>query len=181
MKTVQEVWELLRREVRPREAGRVALADALGSVLREEVRAPEDQPAFDRSAVDGFLVRADDFAEEFRMVGEIRAGGGMREELGRGEVLRIGRGAAVPDGAFEIVMLEDAVEADGLVRLTRRGRDHVRKRGEDARAGEVLVAEGAILSVGAIGLLASVGCVEPRVTRALDVMHVATGNELVGA
>ena len=79
MKTVQEVWELLRREVRPREAGRVALADALGSVLREEVRAPEDQPAFDRSAVDGFFVRADDFAEEFRMVGEIRAVGGMRE------------------------------------------------------------------------------------------------------
>lgn len=181
MKTVEEVWELLRREVRPREAGAVALAEALGSVLREEVRAPEDQPAFDRSAVDGFLVGADDFAEEFRLVGEIRAGGGMREELGRGEVLRIGTGAAVPAGAFEVVMLEDAVEADGLVRLTRRGRDQVRKRGEDAKAGEVLVADGAMLAVGAIGLLASVGCVEPRVTRALDVLHVATGNELVGA
>jgi molybdopterin molybdotransferase len=181
MKTVEEVWALLRREVRPREAGTVALADALGAVLREEVRAPEDQPAFDRSAVDGFLVGADDFAEEFRIVGEIRAGGGVRGELGRGEALRIATGAAVPDGAFEVVMLEDALEADGVVRLTKRGRDHVRQRGEDAKAGDVLVAEGALLSVGAIGLLASVGRVEPRVTRALDVLHVATGNELVGA
>jgi molybdopterin molybdotransferase len=180
MKTVDEVWELLRREVSVRDAGPVDLAEAAGGVLREEVRAPEDQPAFDRSAVDGFVVRADDAAEEFRLVGEIRAGDGARREFGVGEALRIATGAAVPEGG-EVVMLEDAVEAEGVVRLAERGRNHVRKRGEDARAGDVLVAEGTVLSAGAVGLLASVGCVQPMMTRALDVLHVATGNEIVPA
>jgi len=178
MKTVNEVWELLRREVSVRDAGPVDLAEAVGGVLREDVRAPEDQPAFDRSAVDGFLVRAEDGADEFRVVGEIRAGDGARREFGVGEALRIATGALVPEGS-EVVMLEDAVEAEGMVRLAKRGRDHVRKRGEDARAGDVLVAEGTILSAGAIGLLASVGCVQPMMTRPLDVLHVATGNEIV--
>jgi molybdopterin molybdotransferase len=178
MKTVDKVWELLRREVSVRDAGPVDLAEAVGGVLREDVRAPEDQPAFDRSAVDGFLVRAEDGADEFRVVGEIRAGDGARREFGVGEALRIATGAVVPEGS-EVVMLEDAVEAEGMVRLAKRGRDHVRKRGEDARAGDVLVAEGTILSAGAIGLLASVGCVQPMMTRPLDVLHVATGNEIV--
>ena len=181
MKTVDEVWELLRRGVGAREAVAASLPDALGAVLREDVRAPEDQPAFDRSAVDGFLVRVDDPSDEFRVVGEIRAGSEMRGQLGPGEALRMATGAAVPGPAFEVVMLEDAVEANGVVRLIRRGRDHVRKRGEDARAGDVLASEGSVLSVGALALLASVGCMEPRVTRALDVLHVATGNEIVDA
>jgi len=181
MKSVDEVWELLRCEVGAREAVAVELPDALGALLREDVRAPQDQPAFDRSAVDGFLVRADDPSDEFLVVGEIRAGTEMRTGFGPGETLRIATGAAVPGREFEVVMLEDAVETKGVVRLTQRGRDHVRKRGEDARAGDVLVSEGTVLSVGAVALLASVGCVEPWVTRPLDVLHVATGSEIVGA
>ena len=180
MKTVDEVWDLLRREVSLREAVPVDLADAVGSVLREEVRAPEDQPAFDRSAVDGFVVRSGEAAEAMRVVGEIRAGDGGVCVLMPGEAWRILTGAAVPDGG-EVVMLEDAVEEEGVVRFNKRGRDHVRRRGEDARAGDVLVTEGTFLSAGAVGVLASVGCVQPRVTRALDVLHVATGNEIVAA
>ena len=180
MKTVDEVWALLRREVSAREAIETELADALGGILREEVTAPEDQPAFDRSAVDGFVVRADDGSGEFQVAGEIRAGDGSAQCLKTGEAWRIGTGAAVPAGG-EVVMLEDAVETDGIVRLTKRGLDHVRRRGEDARAGDVVMAAGTLLGAGAIGLLASMGLVRPRVTRGLEVLHVATGNEIVGA
>ena len=178
MRTVDEVWELLRREVSVREAVETDLADALGGVLREDVKAPEDQPAFDRSAVDGFVVRENDAAEYFRIVGEIRAGDGRAHELAAGQALRIATGAAVPtDG--EIIMLEDAAESGGMVRFSRRGRNHVRRRGEDARAGDVLVAEGIPLGPGAIALLASAGCVRPKVTRNLDILHVATGHEIL--
>ena len=75
-------------------------------------------------------------------------------------------------------MLEDAVESEGIVRFARRGQGHVRRRGEDARAGDVLLAEGTRLAPGAIALLASVGCVRPKVTRGLDILHVATALEL---
>ena len=180
MKTVDEVWELLRGEVSVREAAETDLADALGGVLREDVRAPEDQPAFDRSAVDGFVVGADDFSEGFRIVGEIRAGDGRQHTLSAGHALRISTGAAVPpDG--EVIMLEDATESGGMVRFSRRERDHVRRRGEDARVGDVLVEEGTRLGSGAIALLASVGCIRPKVTRGLEILHVATGNEIVAA
>lgn len=180
MKTVDEVWELLHREVSVREVVETDLADGLGGILREDVTAAEDQPAFDRSAVDGFVVRADDGSEEFQVVGEIRAGDGSAHDLKTGEAWRIGTGAAVPAGG-EVVMLEDAVESDGVVRLAKRGRDHVRRRGEDARAGDVVMAAGTTLGAGAIGLLASMGLVRLRVTRGLEVLHVATGNEIVGA
>jgi molybdopterin molybdotransferase len=180
MKTVDEVWELLRREVSVREAVETELADAGGGILREDVRAPEDQPAFDRSAVDGYVVRADDSAEEFRVVGEIRAGDGKPHGLAAGQAMRIATGAAVPAGG-EVIMIEDAAESEGVVRFSRRGRDHVRRCGEDARVGDVLVRAGTLLGAGTIGLLASLGCIRPRVTRPLDILHVATGDEIVAA
>ena len=180
MKTVDEVWQLLRRQVSAREAEEVELSHASGAVLREDVRATEDQPAFDRSAVDGFVVLANDACEEFAVVGNIRAGDGGNYELVRGQALRIATGALVPVGG-EVVMLEDSTESGGRVRLNKRGRNHVRRRGEDAKAGEVVVAAGTTIREGTVGLLASLGCVRPKVTRALDLLHVATGNELTGA
>ena len=178
MKTVDDVWDLLRREVPAREAVETDLADALGGLLREDVKAPEDQPAFDRSAVDGFVVRENDSAGNFRIVGEIRAGDSRRHELATGQALRIATGAAVPAGG-EVIMLEDAAESEGAVRFSQRGRNHVRRRGEDARAGDVLLAAGTEIGPGAMALLAGVGLVRPRVTRSLDILHVATGNEIV--
>jgi molybdopterin molybdotransferase len=180
MKTVDEVWQLLRDEVAAREAMETELADALDGVLRKDVRAAEDQPAFDRSAVDGYVVRIDDPSEVFAVVGEIRAGDGRHHELVPGKALRIATGAAVPEDG-EVVMLEDAAESDGAVRFVQRGRDHVRRCGEDVKAGDVVIRAGTVLGSGTIGLLASLGCVRPMVTRALDVLHVATGNEIVDA
>ena len=180
MKTVEDVWNLLRRDVRPREAVESAMADALGAVLRECVTAPEDQPAFDRSAVDGFVVRADDASEIFSVVGEIRAGDGCSHVLAHGQARHIATGAAVPEGG-EVIMLEDAVLSGETVCFAKRGRNHVRRRGEDAKARDVVVAAGTTIGAGTIGLLASVGCVHPKVTRAIDALHVATGDEIVGA
>lgn len=180
MKTVEEVWDLLRSRVSAREAVETELADALGAVLREDVRAPEDQPAFDRSAVDGFVVRADDTSESFRLVGEIRAGDGRGQTFAAGEAMRIATGAVVPEGG-EVIMLEDAEVSGDVVRFARRGFDHVRRRGEDAKVGDVIASAGTLIGAGTIGLLASVGCVRPIVTRGLDALHVATGNEIVGA
>jgi molybdopterin molybdotransferase len=179
MTPVNEVWDLLRQQVAARETVEVSLASACGGILRESVFAPEDQPAFDRSAVDGFIVRVEDASAEFRVVDEIRAGDWNRRELARGEAMRIATGAAVPGRAYEVIMLEDATEASGLIRFGRRGRSHVRLRGEDVRAGECLVPEGTMLGEGSIGLLAGAGCTRVRITRELKVLHIATGNEIV--
>lgn len=178
MKGTDDVWALLRAEISRRGAVHVALDESRGCVLREDVAAPEDQPPFDRSAVDGFAVLCDDGATEYVLSGEIRAGEPRIPVLQRGHALRIATGAPVPQGA-EVVMLEDADVRGSTVSFRMRGRDYVRRRGEDARAGDVVVPGGTLLGDGAIALLATVGCTRPLVTRRITVHHVATGNEIV--
>jgi len=178
MKSAEEIWSLLRTQVAARGVEEVGLVEALGRTLREAVPAPEDIPLFDRSAVDGFVVRAGDPAGVFDVAGEIRAGDPGIPALVAGRAFRIGTGAQVPAGG-EIIMLEDAIIDGERVSFARRGVDHIRRRGEDARAGDELLAAGTELSAGAIALLASVGCVRPRVTRRVTCHHVTTGNEIV--
>jgi molybdopterin molybdotransferase len=94
--------------------------------------------------------------------------------------VRIATGGALPGDGLQVVMKEDVrVEADQLTVLRRDHERNIRFRGEDARAGQVLVETGVILRSGALALLASVGCSQPLVTRPTRVRHIATGNEIV--
>jgi molybdopterin molybdotransferase len=178
--SAEEVRALLARICRPLDTERVPLAAAAGRVLREPVRAPEDQPPFDRSAVDGYAVRLDDPGPQFRVVDEIRAGDWKPRPLRPGEAVRIATGGALPDDGLQVVMKEDVRAAGDTLTVLRRDADrNIRRRGEDARAGAELLAPGAVLTPGALALLASSGCVSPAVTRLPRVLHVATGNEIV--
>ena len=164
----------------PLAAERVSLETAMGRVLREPVCAPEDQPAFDRSAVDGYAVRLDDDSSEFRIVDEIRAGDWKPRELQRGETVHISTGGALPGDNLQVVMKEDVQVSGESVRITQRSKSgNIRLRGEDARAGQALVESGTMLQPGTLALLASVGHAQPLVTRVPQVLHLATGNEIV--
>jgi molybdopterin molybdotransferase len=175
-----EVLALTRRLCLPLDVIGVSLAEAEGRVLRAPVRASEDQPPFDRSSVDGFAVRQADRTTTFRIVDEIRAGDWKPRALQAGEAVRIATGGAMPGEGLRVVMKEDAqVEADQLTVLRHEDERNIRMRGEDARLGQVLVEAGAVLSPGALALLASAGCAQPLVTRLPRVLHLATGNEIV--
>lgn len=178
--SVADVLALIRSACTPLESERVPLAFTLDRVLRETVFAPEDQPPFTRSAVDGYAVRLDDPSAEFRIVDTLRAGDWRPRELQPGEAVRIATGAALPGDGLQVVMKEDIALGDGTVRpLSRDNERHVRERGEDARAGQPLVVAPTRLSAGALALLASVGAAHPLVTRLPRVLHLATGNEIV--
>ena len=178
--TVNEVLALLLQLCRPLQTERVTLDNALGRVLRETVHAPEDIPAFDCSAVDGYAVRLDDPRNRFRIVDEIRAGDWKPRQLEQGEAVRIATGGALPCDGLQVVMKED-VQPDGdFVRvIVRTPKTNIRLRGENARAGQVLAGVGTIVRPGALALLASVGQIKPLVTRLPKVAHIVTGNEIV--
>jgi molybdopterin molybdotransferase len=179
-KSADEVIGLVRELCRPLEAERVALGAAGGRVLREAVCAPEDQPAFDRSSVDGYAVRLDDPGMRFRIVDEIRAGDWKPRRLDVGEAVRVATGGALPDDGLQVLMKEDVrVEGESVVVLRRDAGRNIRFRGEDARAGQELIGSGPRLSPGGLALLASLGLTQPLVTRLPRVLHVATGNEIV--
>jgi molybdopterin molybdotransferase len=159
---------------------RVSLAEAAGRTLREAIGAPEDQPAFDRSAMDGYAVRLDESATRLRVVDDIRAGDWKPRSLQPGEAVRIATGGALPDAGLCVVKREDTTRADDTVTVLRRETErHIRFRGEDARAGQVLVEAGTVLRPGPLALLASLGHAQPLVSRLPRVGHVATGSEIV--
>lgn len=175
-----EVIALLREFCHPLETERVPLAGAGGRVLREAACASEDQPPFDRSAVDGYAVRDADPATCFRVVGELRAGEWEPRVLQPGEAVGIATGAALPGDGLRVLKREDVrVEGDGVVPIRQDTERNIRFRGEDAQAGQVLVEPGTTLSPGALALLASIGITQPLVTRLPRVLHIATGDEIV--
>jgi molybdopterin molybdotransferase len=166
--------------VQPLEAERVELASALRRVLRESVAASEDQPGFDRSAVDGFAIRVEDPAQEFRIVDRLRAGDWRPRELALGEAVQIATGGALPGSRLHVVMKENVrVTGDCVQVLQREQAGYIRSRGEDCHAGDVLMTAGMRLSASGMALLASLGAAHPLVTHLPRVLHLATGNEIV--
>ena len=170
----------IQAHLRPLAARTVPLAEARGRVLREEVRAREDIPAFDRSAMDGYAVALEDDSAQFRVVGEIQPGANVALQLQHGEAARIFTGAPLPAGASQ-VLLQEKVRAEGnvITPLERTRTTHVRKRGEDARRGDLLLPAGTRLGAGELALLAGIGLTQPRVSPPCRVAHLVTGNELV--
>ena len=175
-----DVFAGLRAWCLPLAPERCPLAAALGRVLREPVVAPEDQPSCDRSTVDGYAVPQDSTATSFRVVDRIRAGDWKPRVLRLDEAVRVATGAALPGPNLRVVLQEHVETAQHEVRVIEPDSDsHVRRRGEEARAGRLLLGEGLVLRPGALALLASLGVTRPLVSRRPRVLHLATGDEIV--
>lgn len=181
MLSVDEVWALIDREVTIRAEQPCPLVASLGRRLAEDVRADEDQPAFTRSAIDGFFVPEGSQAGRFRIVGEVRPGQPVSSRaLQPGETMKIFTGSALPDAGVALVMVEDArMEKDEVIFSADARTELLRHRGTQARAGDILLSAGHRIEAGSIALLASVGRAEPRVSPQITATHFASGSELV--
>jgi len=178
--SLEQTRECVAGAIEPLEPAPAPLADALGRVLRQEARAAEDMPAFDRSAMDGYAIRGDDLSERFRIVGEAVPGTRADFVVGAGECARIFTGAEIPAGATGVLKQEDVrVDEGWMTPNPKADADYIRRRGEDARAGDMLLGSGLRLGAAEIALLASVGIVRPLVSARCRVAHFATGDELV--
>lgn len=179
-RSLDEALVDIRKRCTPLPAERVSLGNALGRVLRENIHAPEDAPAFDRSAVDGYAIRRDEAGMDLRVVDNIRAGEWKPRILQPGEAVQIATGAALPCDGLRVVMLEDTQREGALVHLASLGTGlNVRFRGEAMREGQLVLPVGSRLHPGALALLASIGHVQPLVSPRLSVLHLTTGDEIV--
>jgi molybdopterin molybdotransferase len=158
----------------------VSLDAALGRVLAEDVTSAIDVPPFDSSGMDGYAVVAGPEAE-LEVIDEARAGHPASEAVRPGTAVRISTGAVVPEGADAVVPVErtTAVTAAERVRVpaTEVGAN-IRRRGEDIRAGDVLLRAGTTLGAAELGLAASVGRASLRCALRPRVVVLATGDEL---
>lgn len=184
MISVKEALETVLSKMTATCAEQVALPDALGRVLAEDVKARLTQPWADVSAMDAYAVRQDDVATvpvSLKVVGESPAGGCYDGEVQPGEAVRIFTGAPVPRGADTIIIQEDT-ERDGdtvkVLESAPAGR-FIRPAGMDFKAGETLIAAPRVMSGRDLGLTAAANVPWVMVRRKPRIAIIATGNEVV--
>jgi molybdopterin molybdotransferase len=177
--SIEEGRRRVLEAVRPLAAERVALADARGRVLAEDVRSAIDVPPFDSSAMDGYALLAGP-ARELELAGESRAGHPHEAKLEQGTAVRISTGAALPPGASAVIPVERTHETDGRVEVEETAEGaNIRRAGEDLRAGDVVLARGTRLGPAELGVAASVGRAQLECARRPRVALLVTGDELV--
>jgi molybdopterin molybdotransferase len=185
---VAEAIQIVKREKRVLSPESVALEDALGRYLAEDIVADSDLPPFDRSQMDGYAVRAadvqsatEDASVRLKIVGESAAGRGWHHEMSSGQAVRIMTGAPVPKGADSVQQVELTREAEGEVEILEpaaQGRSIV-KRGAEIQTGTRVLDAGEQISAGMIAVLASFGYAQVSVGKCPRVAVLATGSELV--
>jgi molybdopterin molybdotransferase len=161
----------------------VPVLAAVGRVLASDVPMPWDMPRWDNSAMDGFAVRSADCTGpvRLRVTGYLPAGGLPEAPVGPGEAIKIMTGAPLPPGADAIVPVEEAQEDGDAVQLRGGVRPgaHVRRRGEDLRAGEPALLAGTVVGPGEVSVLATASLLDVPVIRRARVAILSTGDELV--
>jgi len=158
--------------------------DALGRVLAADVVSAIDVPPQDNSSMDGYALRVADVAQAGTVIPVTQriAAGHVGAPLAAGSAARIFTGAQVPAGADAIVMQEQCEPAgEGRVRINAvpAAGQWIRRRGEDVRAGAIVLRAGTRLAPQALGLAATVGAATVTVVRRPRVALFSTGDELV--
>jgi molybdopterin molybdotransferase len=187
LSTVDEHVERILESLTPLPPYDQPLLEAVGLPVCEDISAAMDLPAFDNSAMDGYAVYFDDVATaspdhpvHLPVVGELAAGRSKVLALSPGTAIAIMTGAPVPQGADAVVPVEwtdGGVATVRIVQAPTRGQ-HVRHRGEDVRAGDVLLQDGTVLGPRQLGLLASVGRAQVKARPRPRVVIMSTGSEL---
>jgi len=184
MISVEEAQQRLIAMIAPLGAEQVALTDALGRVLAEDVIARRTQPPWDVSAMDGYAVRAADLATipaRLKVIGAVPAGQAYEGAVRQGEAVRIFTGAPVPEGADAIVIQEDTERHGDVVEVREgapKGR-YVRPAGLDFREGEIGLKAGRRLSAADVGFAAAMNRPWLLVHRRPRVAILPTGDEVV--
>ncbi|MEM3695170.1 MAG: molybdopterin molybdotransferase MoeA [Candidatus Bathyarchaeia archaeon] len=167
-------------QIRKPKAVRVELSQALNHILAEDVIADEDLPRFDRSAVDGYAIKAEETVgasqfkpKKFRIT--------TKEEVRSGEAKQVWTGNPLPRGTDAVVMLENTKRIGEEIELwvSVTPGENVSRRGEDIQKGTVAVKAGTRLKPQHLGLIAAFGKAEVKVFEKPKVAILATGNELI--
>ena len=159
----------------------VTLEQAAGRVLARDACADRDYPPLDRSIRDGFAVRAADLPGRLPVTGEVRAGETFAGSVGLGEAVEIMTGAAVPDGADAVVMVEHVTRDGDTIETARSPKpgEFVNRRGSESRKGDTIIPAGKRLDFSDVALLATVGITKVPVFMKPRVAILATGDEIV--
>lgn len=184
----EKALEIVMEHVKPvEEAELVPIERTVNRVLAKDLVAKMDIPPFDRAAMDGYAVRAEDTygTSEFnpktlKLIGVLRAGESTSMKIRSGECIRIATGCPIPPGADAVIMAEYTEEKEDTVLIYRAVHplENISPRGEDVKEGEVIIKEGEVLTPAKIGVFAALGLRKALVYRKPRVAIIPTGVEV---
>ena len=167
----------------------IEAVSSLGRVLAEDIVAPHPLPEFQRTAVDGYAVRASDtfgasdsMPAYFALVGEVPMGDAPAFELAAGQCALIHTGGMVPSGADAVVMLEYTKSAqENEIEIFRAvaESENVMSIGEDVTQGQIVQVKGSLMRPAQIGGLIALGILKVKVVRKIIVGLISTGDEVI--
>jgi len=179
---VEEALQKFLKELQLRKPRAVVtpLGSALNRILAEDVVAKENLPRFDRSAVDGYAVKAEDTFEASQFKPKVLQITNKRE-IGERQAKQVWTGNPIPKGANAVLMLENTRRVNGKIEvwIPVAPGENICKEGEDVSKGEVAVKAGIRLKPQHLALMAALGIKEVKVFDKPKIALLATGNELV--
>lgn len=184
IRTVDQALADVMALIQPiQETESIALKDALGRVLAEDVQSELDVPGFRNSYMDGYALRHADHLKQatLTVVGTSWAGRPFVGAIKENECVRIFTGARVPDSADCVVMQEHVTREDDRITIHRalQPEDNLRYPGDDIQCGQTILHSGHRLQAADLGLLASVGHAQVTAYRQPRIAFLSTGDELV--
>lgn len=187
MKTFDEALAHLISQAKPsKKAETIAITDALGRTLAEDIVSTINVPPHDNSMMDGYALNLKDLehTDTFQVSQRIAAGE-TGTELKTGTIVRIFTGAAIPSGVNAVVMQEETerlaneeVKVNAQLLKRRGGGVNIRLTGEDIAINSIILKKGHLLKPQDLGLISSIGIAQIKVYKALIIATFTTGDEL---
>lgn len=185
MVSVSEASSIVGSNLFKPEAEMVNVANVLGRVLAESIKADRDFPPFDRVAMDGIALQLGQFTrgqKEFELEGLAPAGSPQKKLVDKSKCIEVMTGAPLPIGTNTVIRYEDLELKNNIATILIPGLVHgqnIHQQAQDAKHGQVLLPIGTLISPAEVALIASVGLTQVKVKTFPRAAIISTGDELV--
>ncbi len=187
MITVEQAEQLILENTTKIPVEKVAISDALGRILAEDLCADRDFPPFNRVTMDGIAIRHEQLSNKqisFLIEATAAAGNSEKTLQNPENCIEVMTGAMIPLGADAVIRYEDIEIKDKTANITIdtneiRAGQNIHLQGSDRKNGDIIVPKGRKLSPAEIGVAATIGKHEILVQRKLRAVVISTGEEIV--
>ncbi len=176
----EEALDIVLKGQKENEIETVDLIISLNRILRQDIISDINMPPFNKSAVDGYACRKADLPGPLKVVDFIPAGVLPKKSVTSGNCSKIMTGAMIPEGADIVIMIEDVEEMPDHTILFKGSKlsSNICLFGEDMKQGDIVIQKGTLLKPWHLGIIASVGMVNVKVSKKIKIGIITTGNEL---
>jgi len=177
----EKAYEIVMSSSFPMKTENVDFTKSLSRILAGNVISDMEMPPFNKASVDGFACKKPDLAVDLEIIETIPAGRWPEKKVGKGQCSRIMTGAALPEGADCVIMVEDTeILPSGKMKFTGSStKDNIAFRGEDIRKGDIVIKAPRQITPQDIAVMATVGHTSVTVSRMPDIAVISSGDEIV--